>query len=76
MRIKKRVYNACTIKKVNLKQLSKEVQDSKITFGVDVAKEKFLGTLMAENKEIIQIIKWKSPDNVREMGRDGRDGKG
>jgi transposase len=65
--LKKRVYQAVTVGKVNIEKLLVQTLDKRIVFSVDVAKEIFFGTLYSERKEVLQTIKWKSPNDVELM---------
>jgi len=65
--VKKRIYRAVVVNKVNLDKLSELVRGESVVFGVDVAKEDFFGALMDERQQVLQTIKWKSPHQVREL---------
>ncbi len=65
--MKKRVYRAEKLEKVNIEKLSAEIVGQRIVFGIDVAKEDFYGALMNEHCEVVKIIKWKSPWQVRDL---------
>jgi transposase len=62
--MRKRIYRAISVKRVNKEKLAKFVEGQRIVFGVDVAKEDFVGAFMSESQEVIQTIKWKSPGEV------------
>jgi len=59
--MKKKVYKATNVKKINLKKLSQEVEGKNIVLGVDVAKEDFMAAIMDEDRNVIKTIKWKHP---------------
>lgn len=59
--MKKRVYKAINVKKLNLEKIRKAVADKDITLSVDVAKEDFMAAIMTTNNEVITTIKWKHP---------------
>jgi transposase len=65
--MKKRVYQAVTIKKINIEKLLEFTSSKRIVFSVDAAKEDFYGALLNEEKIVLQTIKWQSPDNVEQM---------
>lgn len=65
--MKKRVYQAVTIKKVSNEKLLELTLDKRIVFSVDAAKEVFFGALLTEEKVVLQTIKWRSPDDVEQM---------
>lgn len=65
--MKKRVYRAEKLEKVNVEKLSTEIFGQSIVFGIDVAKEDFYGALMNESCEVVKTIKWKSPGQVRDL---------
>jgi transposase len=62
--LKKRVYRAVTIAKVNIEKLKEFTAGKRIIFGVDAAKTDFFGAFHDESKEVGLTIKWKSPDEV------------
>lgn len=62
--MKKRIYHAVSVKRVNKEKLAGFVKGQRVVFGVDVAKEDFVGAFMNEGQEVIQTIKWKSPGEV------------
>lgn len=59
--MKKRVYKATKVKKLNLEKLKKEVEGKDIVFSVDVAKEDFMATILGQDREVIITIRWKHP---------------
>ena len=59
--MKKRVYKATNVKKINLKKLCQEVDGKAIVLGVDVAKEDFMAAIMDKDRNVIKTIKWKHP---------------
>ncbi len=59
--MKKRVYRATDVKKINLKQLQKEVEGQDIVLSVDVAKENFMAAILDQKRNVIKTIKWKHP---------------
>lgn len=65
--MKKRVYQAVTIKKINIEKLLGFTSEKRIVFSVDAAKEDFFGALLTEEKVVLQTIKWRSPDNVKQI---------
>ena len=44
--MKKRVYKATKVKKINLAKLKRDVEGKNIIFSVDVAKEDFMATIL------------------------------
>ena len=66
--MKKRVYRATDITKVNIEQLSEKVKGKKIVFSVDIAKQDNYGAIVLEGHwEPIKTIKWRHPERSREM---------
>jgi transposase len=65
--MKKRIYRAVSVKSLNREKLAEFVKGHRVVFGVDVAKEDFVGAFMNEGREIIQTIKWKSPGEVADI---------
>jgi transposase len=59
--MKKRVYKATNVKKINLEKLVQEVEGKEIVLGVDVAKEDFMAAIMDKDRKVIKTIKWKHP---------------
>ena len=62
--MRKRIYRAVSVKRVNKEKLVGFIRGQRIVFGVDVAKEDFVGAFMTESQEVIQTVKWKSPGEV------------
>lgn len=66
--MKKRIYRSVGVKEVPVERLAQALGTTgKVAFGVDVAKENFLGALMGENREVAQTIRWKSPGQVGDV---------
>lgn len=65
--MKKRIYQAVAINKVNIERLRKFTIGKRIVFAVDVAKIDFYGAFFTQEKEVLQTIKWKSPSQVKDM---------
>jgi transposase len=59
--MKKRAYKATKVKALNLHNLNNQVKDKDIVFAIDVAKEKFMGSIMTSDKQVIITIKWDHP---------------
>ncbi len=59
--MKKRVYKATKVKKINLEKLKKQVDGERIIFSVDVAKEDFMATILRQDREVLVTISWKHP---------------
>lgn len=59
--MKKRVYKATKVKKLNLEKLKNEVEGKDIVLSVDVAKEAFMAVVMGKDKERIITISWQHP---------------
>ena len=59
--MKKRIYKATNVKKINLEKLNQEVEGKDIVLGVDVAKEDFMAAIMDKDRKVIKTIKWKHP---------------
>lgn len=59
--MKKRVYKATNVKKIDIEKLQKEVKGQDIVLGVDVAKEDFMAAIMDKDRNVIKTIKWKHP---------------
>lgn len=59
--MKKRVYRATNVKKINVEKLNQEIEGKDIVLGVDVAKEDFMAAIMDKDRKVIKTIKWKHP---------------
>ena len=66
--MKKHKYSAKNIKQANWEKISAETTGQRMVFGVDVAKEKFFGVLMQEDRTVIATLKWTHPEQTRELG--------
>lgn len=62
----KRRYQAVALRNIGTK-LAESVRGQRIVFGVDVAKEDFFGSFMDEQQRVLLTIRWKSPNQVREL---------
>jgi transposase len=65
--MKKRIYRAVKIKKINQETLCELVRRKTIVFGVDVAKVDFVGVLMDKSQKSLVTIKWKNPEESRQV---------
>ncbi|MBM4320871.1 MAG: IS110 family transposase [Deltaproteobacteria bacterium] len=65
--MKKRTYRSVGVKEVQAERLSEALGTGKVAFGVDVAKENFLGAFMGEDREVVQTVRWKSPGQLSEL---------
>lgn len=59
--MKKRIYRATKVKKLNLEKLQKQVEGREIVLAVDVAKEDFVAVIMGNDQQVHSTIKWKHP---------------
>lgn len=60
-------YSAKNIKQANWTQISAQTSGRRIVFGVDVAKDDFFGVLMQEDLTVSATLKWKHPEQTREV---------
>jgi len=67
--MKKRMYRATDVKKVDVQRLAERVQGQRITLGTDVAKEVQYGAVLDENKNVVQILKWNQLRDSRRLVR-------
>jgi transposase len=65
--MKKRAYRSVGVKEVEAERLAEELGRGRVAFGVDVAKEKFMGAFMLETHEVAQTIRWKSPGELGDL---------
>jgi transposase len=59
--MKKRIYRAIKVKKLNLEKLKQVVEGKDIILSVDVAKEDFMAAIMNKDRKVLTTIKWKHP---------------
>jgi transposase len=52
---------------VNWAQLAEQVGGQRVVFGVDVAKEKFVGTLLKPDRSVLKTIEWHHPQQTPEL---------
>jgi len=57
--MKRKVYKATNVKKINMNTLKQEVEGKDRIPGIDVAKEDCIATIM--DRKIIKAFKWKHP---------------
>ncbi len=62
--MKKSVYGATKVKKINLKKLQEEVKGLGLILAVDVAKEDFVAVIMEQDQQVHSTIKWKHPGGL------------
>ena len=65
--MKKRIYKATNVKRVNWERIIAETQGQRIIFGIDVAKEDFFAVLMNVDHRVIETLKWVHPQQSREL---------
>ena len=59
--MKKRIYRATKVKKLNLEKLQEQVDGREIVLAVDVAKEDFFAVIVGNDQQVYATIKWKHP---------------
>jgi len=66
--MKKRIYRATELTKVNIEQLAEKVKGKRVVFGVDIAKQDNYGAVMLwAEKEPVMTIKWRHPERSSQM---------
>lgn len=65
--MKKRSYRSVGVKEVQAERLAEALGGSKVAFGVDVAKENFVGAFMTDDREVALTLRWKSPGQLGEL---------
>lgn len=65
--MKKRTYRAVNVKQIDPAKLNSMVEGKRISVGCDVAKEDFFAMLMDERYKKLITIKWKHPEQTREV---------
>ena len=63
----KRRYRTTEVNQVNWAQLAEQAGGQRVVFGVDVAKEKFVGTLLKPDRSVLKTIKWHHPQQTPEL---------
>lgn len=63
----KRRYNSKEFKNVAWEKLPERIQDSRVVFAVDVAKEDFVAMLMDEHLQTLERFKWRHPQNTAQV---------
>lgn len=56
--MKKRMYRAIEVKKVQVERLADQVRGQRVVVGIDVAKEVQYASFVLENKEVLLVMKW------------------
>ncbi len=62
--MKKRIYRALDVKKVDFSKLSEAVAGQEVTLGIDVAKEIMYLVVMLPPKEVVLLLKWRHPQET------------
>jgi hypothetical protein len=65
--MKKHRYSAENIKQADWTTIRAQTSGRRIVFGVDVAKDDFFGVLMQEDLTVRATLKWKHPEQTREL---------
>ena len=66
--MKKRIYRATELTRLNIEQLAEKVKGKRVVFGVDIAKQDNYGAVMLwAEKEPVMTIKWRHPERSRQM---------
>ena len=60
----KRRYRTTDVKKVNWARLTECADNGRVVFGVDVAKEDFVGALMTRDLSVLETIRWQHPEET------------
>lgn len=66
--MKKHRYSATNIKQAEWTRIGAGTAGRRVVFGIDVAKEDFFGVLMDEGLGVIATLKWRHPEQTRELG--------
>jgi transposase len=65
--MKKHSYKQTDVNKIDWLKLREKTEGQELLFSVDVAKQDFVGVLMTKTGEILNIIKWKHPQNTANL---------
>lgn len=68
----KRRYRTTEVNKVNWERIAESAQGARVVFGIDVAKENFVGALMDPNRGVIETLRWRHPEQTRGLVEDLR----
>jgi len=66
----KRRYRTTEVNEVNWQRIAECVDGGRVVFGVDVAKEKFVGALMTPDRRVIETLRWRHPEQTRALVED------
>ena len=62
-------YRATDVNDINWTKLAADAAGQPLVLGVDVAKEDFVGVLMRSDRSVVETIKWRHPNQTRELLR-------
>jgi len=65
--MKKRIYRGVNVKKVDEERLADAVRGKRVVFGVDVAKEAMVGSVVVERNDVKLNVKWTHPAETTEL---------
>jgi hypothetical protein len=65
--MKKHSYRQIDVNKIDWLKLREKTEGQELLFSVDVAKQDFVGVLMTKVGDILNIIKWKHPQNTANL---------
>ena len=65
--MKKRSYHTTDVKAANWEQIKTQTENRRIVYGVDVAKEAFVGVVMTGDRSVVTTLKWRHPEQTREL---------
>jgi len=63
-------YRTTEVNNVNWQLIEECADKERVVFGIDVAKEKFVGALMNGDRAVIQTLKWRHPEQTRGLVED------
>jgi transposase len=63
-------YRMTEVNNVNWQLIGECADKERVVFGIDVAKEKFVGALMNGDQNVIQTLKWRHPQQSRGLVKD------
>ncbi len=63
----KRRYRTTEVNQVNSKRVAEQGGGQRVVFGVDVAKEDFVGTLLKPDRSVLKTIRWSHPPQTPEL---------
>jgi transposase len=65
--MKKNIYKSKKVKDLNVEKLCETVENKRIVFGIDVAKEDMYAVFMDDARSVLLTLKWKHPQESQQV---------